>query len=261
VNYAAGGAEFEIKQNLGGEAFVWTPDFTKAIGGATSDSFTGVAWNAAGTSLYAVGNGHYEVDYNQALVVKFSSAGVITASKFVNDNMGDTNAYSGAVALMANDSIVVVHEQYNNDRDEADEVLVTKLDSSLNIVWQQFIGVDSGGDGWSNPGSNISVAVDPATDEILLAWEAYDDYEFFDDQAIVIVKLDTDGEVVWKRWWGVYESDTQLNYEGYGNKALSIHGDQFTLVGHTDAVTNDYDNGFIVTLPLDGTGLVEHGIW
>jgi hypothetical protein len=105
------------------------------------------------------------------------------------------------------------------------------------------------------------VAVDPATDEILLAWEAYDDYEFFDDQAIVIVKLDTDGEVVWKRWWGVYESDTQLNYEGYGNKALSIHGDQFTLVGHTDAVTNDYDNGFIVTLPLDGTGLGEHGIW
>lgn len=260
VNYAAGGAAFEIKQNLGGEAFVWTPDFTKAIGGASGDRFTGVAWNTAGTSLYAVGNGHYEVDYNQALVVKFSSAGVITASKFVNDDMGDTNAYRGAVALMANDSIVVVHEQYNAGRDETTEVLVTKLDSSLNIIWQQFIGVESG-DGWDSPDSNISVAVDPATDEIVIAWEAYDDYEFFDDQAIVIVKLDTDGEVVWKRWWGVYESDTQLSYEGYGARALSIHGDQFTLVGYTDAPDDDYDNGFIVTLPLDGTGLGEHGIW
>ena len=261
VNYAAGGAAFEIKQNLGGEAFVWTPDFTKAIGGAVSDVFSGVVWNAAGTSLYAVGRGRYEVNYNQALVVKFTSTGTISASKFVNDNMGENNAYDGAVALMANDSIVVVHEQYNDGRDEADEVLVTKLDSNLNIVWQQFIGVDSGGDGWYSPGSNISVAVDPATDEIVIAWEAYDDYEFFDDQAIVIVKLDTDGEVVWKRWWGVYESDTQMCYEGYGNKALSIHGDQFTLVGHTDAPDDDYDNGFIVTLPLDGTGVGEHGIW
>jgi len=260
VNYAAGGATFEIKQNLGGEAFVWTPDFTKAIGGASGDRFTGVAWNTAGTSLYAVGQGHYEVDYNQALVVKFSSAGVITASKFVNDDMGDTSASRGAVALMANDSIVVVHQQYNVGRDESDEVLVTKLDSSLNIIWQQFIGVDSD-DGWASPSSNISVAVDPATDEIVIAWEAYDDYEFFDDSAIVIVKLDTDGEVVWKRWWGVGESDTRLNYEEYGNRALSIHGDQFTLVGHTDAVDDDYDNGFIVTLPLDGTGLGEHGIW
>ena len=192
--------------------------------------------------------------------MKFSSAGVITASKFVNDNMGEYSAYSGAVALMANDSIVVVHEQYNNDRDQADEVLVTKLDSSLNIIWQQFIGVESG-DGWDSPDSNISVAVDPATDEIVIAWESYDDYEFFDDQGIVIVKLDTDGEVIWKRMWGVYESDTQMSYEGYGNKALSIHGDQFTLVGHTDAPDDDYDNGFIVTLPLDGTGVGEHGIW
>jgi hypothetical protein len=33
------------------------------------------------------------------------------------------------------------------------------------------------------------------------------------------------------------------------------------LVGSTDAVNDDYANGFIVTLPLDGTGVGEHGIW
>ena len=262
VDYAAGGAAFALKQNLGAEAFVWTPDFTKAIGGAVSDVFSGVVWNAAGTSLYAVGRGRYEVDYNQALVVKFSSTGTITASKFVNDGMGENNAYDGALALMANDSIVVVHTQYNNERDESDEVLVTKLDSSLNIVWQQFIGVnnDPTGNDWYSPNGKISVAVDPATDEILLAWHTYNN-DIFDDDAIYFVKLDTDGEVIWKRIWGVHESDVRISYESYGNKALSIHGDQFTLVGYTDAPDDDYDNGFIVTLPLDGTGLGEHGIW
>jgi hypothetical protein len=258
IDYTANGSTFAIKQNLGGEAFIWTPDFTKAIGGPTSDVFTGVVWNAAGTSLYAVGNGRYEVNYDQALVVKFSSTGTIAASKFVNDNMSNESAYRGAVALMANDSIVVVHAMYNNYRDQTDEVLVTKLDSSLNIVWQQFIGVNS--DGWESPNSNISVAVDPATDEILLAWKTYND-EIFGDDEIYFVKLDTDGEVIWKRIWGVHESDTRMNYMGYGNKALSIHGNKFTLVGNCDAPDNNYANGFIVTLPLDGTGVGEHGLW
>ena len=260
VNYAAGGAAFAIKQNMGGEAFVWTPDFTKAIGGAISDSFTGVAWNAAGTHLYAVGEGKYEVNYDQALVVKFSSTGTIVASKFVNDNMGDNSAYNGAVALMANDSIVVVHSMYNDGRDETDEVLVTKLDSSLNILWQQFIGVENGDGSWTSPDSRICVTVDPATDEILLAWESYN-VDIFDDDVIAIVKLDTDGEVVWKRMWGVHESDTRILYNNYGNKALSIHGDQFTLVGYSDAPDDGTDNAFIVTLPLDGTGVGEQGIW
>jgi hypothetical protein len=192
--------------------------------------------------------------------VKFSSTGTLEHSKFINDNLDEYSANRGAVALMANDSIVVVHDMYNYLRDETDEVLVTKLDSNLNILWQQFIGVEDDGS-WHSPDSNISVAVDPATDEIVIAWEADDNYEYFDDRYINIVKLDTDGEVVWKRMFGVYESDTEMCYEGYGNKALSIHGDQFTLVGATSAANDDYENAFIVTLPLDGTGVGEQGLW
>ena len=260
VDYTAGGAAFAIKQNLGVEAFIWTPDFNKAIGAGTSDWFSGVVWNAAGTSVYAVGSGRYEVNYNQALVVKFSSTGTIQYSKFVNDNMDQNSAENGAVALMANDSIVVVHQQYNNSRDENDEILVTKLDSNLNILWQQFIGVENGDGYWESPNSCHSVAVDPATDEILLAWHTYND-DIFDDDTIHIVKLDTDGEMIWKRMFGIHESDTRMSYEGWGNKALSIHGDQFTFVGYTDGPDNDTDNALIVTLPLDGTGVGLHGLW
>ena len=261
VNYAATGTTFAIKQNMDGEAFIWTPDFTKAIGGASGDGFTGVAWNAAGTSLYAVGQGNYEVTYDQALVVKFSSTGTLVASKFLNNNLGENSANRGAVALMANDCIVVVHDQYNQAHDEADEVLVTKLDSDLNIIWQHFIGYKDGNGNWQSPDSNISVAVDPATDEIVIACEHDDGSNLINDQAIAIVKLDTDGEFIWKRLFGVNESDTEMCREGYGNKALSIHGDQFTLVGTTDAPGDNSDNAFIVTLPLDGTGVGLHGLW
>jgi hypothetical protein len=261
VDFAAVGDTFGIRQNVGGEAFVWTPDFNKAIGGPTSDWFSGVTWNAAGTHLYAVGSGRYEVNYDQALVVKYSSTGTLVESKYINNNMGDNGADSGAVALMANDAIVVVYDMYNTYRDETNEVLVTKLDSNLNIIWQQFIGVEST-DGWVSPNSNISVAVDPVTDEILIAWYTTDYSNLFDDDAIHMIKLDTDGEVLWKRMFGINESDTRMCYNGWGNKALSIHGDQFTLVGYTDGANdNSNDNAFIVTLPLDGTGLGEHGLW
>ena len=261
VDFTEVGATFAIKQNLGGEAFVWTRDFNKAIGGANTDKFTGVVWNSTGTHLYAVGTGRYEVDYQQALVVKFSSTGTLVASKFVNDNLGENSADYGSVALMANDCIVVVHDQYNEDRGETDEVLVTKLDSDLNIVWQQFIGLEDGDGGWDSPYSPISVAVDPATDEILLAWESDDNSDIINDDAVYIVKLDTDGEILWKRIFGIHESDSGINWNDHGNKALSIHGDQFTLVGFTDGPSDETDNAFIVTLPLDGTGVGLHGIW
>lgn len=261
VDFTSTATTFAIKQNLGGEAFVWTRDFNKAIGGANTDKFTGVVWNSTGTHLYAVGTGRYEVSYQQALVVKFSSTGTLLASKFVNDNMGENSAEYGSVALMANDCIVVVHDQYNEDRGETDEVLVTKLDSDLNIVWQQFIGVEDGNGSWDSPYSPVSVAVDPATDEILLAWESDDNSDIINDDAVYIVKLDTDGEILWKRIFGIHESDNGINWNDSGNKALSIHGDQFTLVGFTDGPSDETDNAFIVTLPLDGTGVGLHGIW
>ena len=250
---------FSIKQNLGSEAFVWTPDFNKAMGGNNTDEFKGVVWNSTGTHLYAVGNGRYDVNYQQGLVVKYSSTGTLVASKYINGGMADDSAYQGAVALMANDSIVTVHEMYNDQRDETDEVLVTKLDSNLNILWQQFIGWYDG-DSWSSPDSDISVAVDDATDEILLVWETYEDGINGGDDAVVIVKLDTDGEILWKRLLSVYESDVNMSWND-GNKGLSIHGNQFTVVGNTDAPADNTENAYIVTLPLDGTGTGLHGIW
>ena len=255
------GTTFSIKQNLGGEAFIWTPDFNSAIGGNNTDWFSGVTWSSTGTHLYAVGQGRYETDYDQALVVKYSNTGTLLASKYLNGNNGSYSAERGAVALMANDCIVTVYDLYNNIRDNSDEVFVTKLDSNLDVVWQQWLGID-GGEGYSkNPYSPISVAVDPATDEILIAFTSGDDSDIINDDTIYIVKLDSDGEVLWKRIFGIHESDSGINRDGSGNKALSIHGDKFTIAGWTDGPSDENDNAIIATLPLDGTGTGLHGIW
>jgi LEA14-like dessication related protein len=253
---------FSIKQSLGGEAFIWTPDFTKAIGGGNTDLFSGVVWDSTGANLYAVGQGRYDVAYNQGLVVKYSSTGTLLASKYINDSMGDYDATKGAVALMADNSIVVVHQMYNQVRDNSSEVLVTKLSSDLSMIWQQFIAyTDDGEDYWVSPDSEISVAVDPATDEILLAWGNYDDSDEINDDAIVLVKLDTDGQMIWKRMFGIHESDTVINNYHDGHRALSIHGDKFTIVGATDGPGDDTYNAFIATLPLDGSATGLHDYW
>ena len=259
VDFAATGTSFAIKQALSGETFIWTPDFSKTMGGSSSDTFYGVVWNAAGTSLYAVGEGRYETTYDQALVTKWSSTGTIQASVSINANQGNDGANWGTVALMADDHIVTAHTMYNTVRDETTEVLVTKLDSNLQIVWQQFIGVWSHDDGWSSPNGQINVAVDPATDEILLAWEHEDDDFIGNDDAVYIVKLDTDGDVIWKRGFGVHESDTRTLDSA---KFLSISGNKYTVVGTTDAPDNGVNNNaMIFTMPLDGTGLGYHGMW
>ncbi len=257
VNFADVEETFAIKQSLDGETFIWTPDFSKVMGGSNTDAFYGVVWNAAGTSLYAVGEGRYETTYDQALVTKWSSTGTLQASVSINTNQSNDGADWGAVALMADNSIVTVHTMYNNVRDETTEVLVTKLDSNLQIIWQQFIGIWSDDDGWESPQGSPSVAVDPATDEILVVWDADAD-DTINDYAIYIVKLDTDGDVVWKRVFGVHESDTQLRD---GTKFVSISGDKYTVVGTTDAPNDNTANAMIFTMPLDGTGLGYHGLW
>jgi len=208
-----------------------------------------------------VGSGRYDVDYNQGLVVKYSSTGTLVSSKYINYNMGDYDANKGAVALMADNSIVIVHQMYNDVRDQSDEVLVTKLSSDLSMIWQQFIAYDDDGeDYWVGPDGTISVAVDPATDEIVVAWGNYDD-DLIDDDAIVMVKLDTDGQMLWNRMFGIHESDTVINNWGDGHQALSIHNDKFTIVGATDGPGDDTYNAFIATLPLDGTATGEHDYW
>ena len=260
IAFDAVGETFYIKQNLGGEAFVWTPDWNKAIGGNNTDWFSGVTWNSTGTHLYAVGSGRYETDYDQALVVKYSNTGTLLASKYLNGNNGNNGAERGAVALMADDCIVTVYDLYNDIRNDSDEVFVTKLDSNLDVIWQQWLGID-GSEGSRSPYSPISVAVDPATDEILIAFASEDSSQIINDDCIYIVKLDSDGEVLWKRIFGVHESDSDMNRDGSGNKGLSIHGDKFTIVGSTEGPSDNNENAVIATLPLDGTGVGLHGIW
>jgi len=134
----------------------------------------------------------------------------------------------------------------------------------LAMVWQKTFLYDAEGNGnYYSPSAEISVAVDPATDEILVAWSAYENTEEISagDNAVILLKLDTDGQIIWKRAWAIYESDVNINDFGNGNRALSIHGDKFTFVGDSDGPDDDSSNAMIVTLPLDGTGTGQHDFW
>jgi hypothetical protein len=57
VDFTAVGGSWTMTQDLEGEAFVWTPTWNKAIGGASNDRFQSVVYSKDGASIYAVGSG------------------------------------------------------------------------------------------------------------------------------------------------------------------------------------------------------------
>ena len=243
-----------IKQNLGGEAFVWSPGFEVAIGGPSSDGYNALCFDSD-NNIIAVGYGQYDVNYTQGLVVKYNGAtGDIIWSKYINPEQGYMKNHS--VALMADDSVVVTSIAYNNNYGSY-VITVTKLTSAGAIEWQNQFYMDDE----SYP-DVPTVAVDPATDEIIVTYTAYISLpENNGNDAWNILKLDTDGEVLWKRILGHYSNSIYQNYNEGGGRAVSISNGQYSIVGMTYETADDYYNAALVTLPLDGTGTGHHGIW
>ena len=248
--------DLTIKKNLGGEAFVWSPGWEVAIGGPSNDGYNALCFDSE-NNIIAVGYGQYDVNYQQGLVVKYDGeTGAIIWSKYINPEQEWMNNHS--VALMADDSVVVAGLAYNSNY-ECNVVTVTKVDTLGEIVWQNQFFIDD--DDWPD---TVSVAVDPATDEIIIAFSAsiYADENADDgDSAWYIVKLDTDGEVLWKRIWSVWGNGMYIDWNESGGHFVSISNGQYSIAGTTYATIDYNANAALMTMPVDGTGTGQHGLW
>ena len=134
---------------------------------------------------------------------------------------------------------------------------MTKLSAAGVIVWQTaFYTPDDGGHGYP------SLAVDTATDEIVVVFNAYSSDNRLDGaNAWHIVKLDSDGEILWKRIWGTPGNAMYQRYNSDTGRSISVSNGKFTIAGYTYATADNYYNAAIASLPLDGTGTGQHGIW
>ncbi len=233
-----------MKQNLGGEAFVWTPNWNKAIGGASSDLFHAVTYSKDGTSIYAVGEGRYEVNYTQSLVVKFSTNdGTIGFSKYLNSATETGRATS--VATIGVSDIVVSGWEYNTiDGINRDHQFVARMSNNGNVVWKKFY---SDGPYLGNIGNDSDIQVD-SNDNIYVTMELGPDGD--GANGYTVTKLDQDGNIVWSRC--LHGNDSSYLGVQAGNRWSSLHGNQLVIAGRTNETDDDSDNGLWVSMPTDG---------
>jgi hypothetical protein len=126
-----------------------------------------------------------------------------------------------------------------------------KLDPMGNMLWQVNIGSAQMG------GGDHGIAID--SDRNILIGGQYGGEYTYNYSAILLNKIDTDGNLLWTRQ--IY-SPTGAIYNGYNDdyrNAIDIHGDRFSVIAYSNAVGNNYYQGFYADLPLDGSGTGNHG--
>jgi Major tropism determinant N-terminal domain/PQQ-like domain len=242
---------WSMKQNLGGEAFIWTPAWTNAIGGPSGDRFYDVCWAADGQSLYAVGRGRYEVDYDQALVVKFDSTdGSIVWSKDIKFSEAESaNRQARAVCLVPNSTDIMVGGEWSGG--ESSEIILTRITAAGTAVWQKTYAMEAQGNPqWVDPEMSLKAA----GDNIVVSFEQGTNG---DSSGLAYMVINpNNGTVIRHR---VFSSDSAGNRVYYNTPTANISdiysdatGDYVVMAGYTYVPTDNYYNSLLMKLPLDG---------
>ena len=252
-NYAnidfTGTGTWQLLESKNGEAFIWTPDFQKTFGGTGNDWFTTVAWQGTST-VFVAGASHNTVSNDdENIIVKMSSTGVVAWKKQITDAVYTGDSEVQSIGTHA-DGVVVVGRAYNDDEGNS-VIFMSKLDNDGALMWAKEILLND------SDAYDASMAIDPATGDILVAIGGYNSDVDWD--VIYLNKFDRDGNAIWKRILSSAGGDG-FNWDD-GHRALSIAGDKFCFAGWTYWSVDDYSNAWTASLPLDGTGQGEHGIW
>lgn len=238
-----------MKQNLGGEAFIWTPAWSNAIGGPSGDRFYDVCWSSDGNYLYAVGTGVYEVDYLQALVVKFNATtGAVIWSKdikFTEAASNDREARA-VVEILGSTDIMVAGAWYNGDISRY-EIILTRVTSAGTVVWQKTYATTDGF------GFDYEFNLKSINDGIILSFEQNTN----NNNGLAYLQIDpTNGTVIRHR---VLSADGNSNYNYYDTPTANFadiytdtEGDYIVMAGYTYVPTDYYYNSLLFKLPIAG---------
>ena len=220
------------------ENFLATPTWQRTFG--TNGDYTDRAYALAidsADNIIVVGQGFGVVDApntdDLATVWKFTSSGSDEWVKQLNEQDDDCRAMS--VVTIGTD-IYVTH-----DSDYDGETVISKLDTSGTVKWQR-----------RTESSDDSVIARTPDGNLLVAIEAYN--EDIGDNALKIIKLASNGEVIYKRWlFATTDDDTNFK----NGRGLATDATSFYITGYFYG--NDYDSAFAARLPLDGSGTGEYG--
>jgi hypothetical protein len=260
----SGVGTWSMKQNLGGEAFLWTPDWSNAIGGPTGDRFYDVCYSQDGNSIFAVGRGRYETTYDQALVVKFNaSTGAVIWGKDIKFSQAATdNREARSVCLVPGSSDLIVAGAWYNNASAEDELILTRITEAGVAVWQKTYLFND------NDGSNIDIdfemKVQALGSDVVVSLETQTPQ--FNRALTYLIVNPATGAIIDHR---SLSSDGNGNRNWYETPTPNFsdiytdgNGDNYiVMVGRTYVPTDNYYNAFITKLPLDGYKTLAIGEW
>lgn len=233
ADYSVEGGTYQLHV-YDAEAFVWTPDWARTFGGADWDQVNALARDSGG-NIYAAGQTY---DYStggdtRGFLVKMTSTGSLVWSKNFDPAEGYdyNNGYTG-VAVDSDDNVIVVQDEQ-----------ITKVDADGVILWQQVVAQGEMFGMWN-------ACVDVDSDNNIYVAAEFDYINQVGGDNYLIIKLDTDGNVLWQREAGsAADEDTRWN-DGY--QIITVKGNRYYVCG--SSYYGGDDVGFAMDMPTDGSG-------
>jgi hypothetical protein len=141
----------------------------------------------------------------------------------------------------------VVVSSYNSLESET---VITKLDTSGNILWQRR--TDSGDDS--------SVAIDTNGDIYAVA-EAYFENKY--NNLIKVIRFASNGEPIWRKFFSTLGLEIVASNNEYfkNGRNLTLDAEHFYVSGYTTAFDNVAERAFLVKLPKSGDCDGYYGSW
>ena len=254
-NYTVAGT-YNVVHELGNDGFIWTPTWSKVFGsaGTNYDDFHGLALDTSDNVIVSgysdgtdiTGSWTNSGYVQTGIITKFSSLGEILWTKCIDGSEGYSTVWG--VDTDAEDNVYsVMSSSYGNGHP-----YITKLSPDGDFLWQQDISVYNS-DAWS-------IAVTDAGDVLIAGrcWASWfdNDYRHYNNN-ILIVKFDKDGNQLFSRiLWSTDGIRVDYN-DNYSNR-LTIAGDRFSFVAHSNDPGDQNYQGIVVDLPLDGSGTGDY---
>jgi hypothetical protein len=241
VDFSQAGS-WQLTFPLSRENILLTDNWQRTFGTNTGDrtDWTSAIAVDSGDNIIVVGEGYGIVTGQDtdtlATVYKFNSTGTLQWARKLNEVNND--CYGKSVTTIGTD-IYTTHHSSNDD-----ETVITKLSATGTVQWQRRTATNN----------SYGSVIMPAGDGDLLVMTP-DDHNDIDDDGIKIIKITTNGQTVYKRWFSaVTNDDTRLWYNG---RCMSVHNGSFYITGHYDS--NQNDSTWLAKLPIDGSGTGEYG--
>ena len=215
---------------------VGTRQWTKHYGGPESDGASRVLFNED-LGLYAIGytNSIGFGDYN-GLVIKSDENGNEQWQK----SYGDSNAWEFLNdAVFGRDSSILMVGSSKNLNNGDDDVYMLRINSDGDTLWTKQI---------FNQGSDYATSIVVVQDSLFIVGGAFYCEDSLSQKGFVM-KINEEGEVLWK--------DTLGNYSGdYTIEDISISTDKINAVGARIVSDTNHDS-YMLKLDFEGSILLE----